>query len=271
MWGNQDSGPAYGGDQGGGYLNSPGFGSPQGGGEKKNRQRAQHIMPCTVAQIHSATHTDDRFLIDNIELHQVTVVGLVKTVKESSTRIDYELDDMTGKSLEVRQFLDQDENTPDEERIVAMRENMYVRAHGHVRAFQDKRSITAFKVLAVEDPNEITSHMLEVIQAHVALTRGTSMSGPAQATYGGATGTTADTTGGYLGARPDQGLTTVQDQVLNNIGKSMDEQGVSINFLSERMRGVPQHAIREAVEFLSSEGHIYSTIDDEHFKSTESM
>ncbi len=27
---------------------------------------------------------------------------------------------------------------------------------------------------------------------------------------------------------------------------------------------------REAVEFLSSEGHIYSTIDDEHYKSTDS-
>ena len=28
---------------------------------------------------------------------------------------------------------------------------------------------------------------------------------------------------------------------------------------------------RDAIEFLSTEGHIYSTIDDEHFKSTESM
>jgi len=28
---------------------------------------------------------------------------------------------------------------------------------------------------------------------------------------------------------------------------------------------------RDAVEFLSSEGHIYSTIDDEHYKATDSM
>ena len=27
---------------------------------------------------------------------------------------------------------------------------------------------------------------------------------------------------------------------------------------------------RDAIEFLSGEGHIYSTIDDEHFKSTDS-
>lgn len=30
-------------------------------------------------------------------------------------------------------------------------------------------------------------------------------------------------------------------------------------------------AFREAVEFLSSEGHIYSTIDDDHYKATDSM
>ena len=27
---------------------------------------------------------------------------------------------------------------------------------------------------------------------------------------------------------------------------------------------------RDAVEFLSSEGHIYSTIDDDHYKATDS-
>ena len=27
---------------------------------------------------------------------------------------------------------------------------------------------------------------------------------------------------------------------------------------------------RDAIEFLSSEGHIYSTIDDDHYKATDS-
>ena len=38
----------------------------------------------------------------------MTVVGIVRTVKESATRLDYELDDMTGPLLEVRQFVDND-------------------------------------------------------------------------------------------------------------------------------------------------------------------
>jgi hypothetical protein len=35
-------------------------------------------------------------------------VGLIIAVKESPTRIDYEVDDMTGPPLEVKQFVDND-------------------------------------------------------------------------------------------------------------------------------------------------------------------
>lgn len=38
----------------------------------------------------------------------MTIVGLVRSVKESSTRIDYEIDDMSGPLLEVKQFVDND-------------------------------------------------------------------------------------------------------------------------------------------------------------------
>ena len=35
-------------------------------------------------------------------------MGLVRAVKESPTRLDYEIDDMTGPPLEVKQFVDND-------------------------------------------------------------------------------------------------------------------------------------------------------------------
>ena len=41
-------------------------------------------------------------------LCQVTLVGLVKSVNESPTRIDYVIDDMTGPPLDVRRFNDSD-------------------------------------------------------------------------------------------------------------------------------------------------------------------
>lgn len=34
------------------------------------------------------------------------------------------------------------------------------------------------------------------------------------------------------------------------------------------LRNVPQNQVREAIEYLSAEGHIYSTIDENHFRAS---
>ena len=39
---------------------------------------------------------------------QVTLVGMIRSVNEAATRLDYELDDNTGPFLDVRQFVDND-------------------------------------------------------------------------------------------------------------------------------------------------------------------
>ena len=63
------------------------------------------------------------------------------------------------------------ENTPDAERTMMIRENIYVRVYGHVRSFAGKRSIVAFRIYPLADMNELTAHMLEVIFAHAYLVR----------------------------------------------------------------------------------------------------
>ena len=35
-------------------------------------------------------------------------MGIIKSVAESATRIDYEIEDMTGPPIEVKQFVDND-------------------------------------------------------------------------------------------------------------------------------------------------------------------
>ena len=48
-----------------------------------------------------------------------------------------------------------------------------------------------------------------------------------------------------------------------------DEQGLSVDFISSRLGGKLRPAeIRAAVDFLSTEGHLYSTIDEDHYCST---
>lgn len=58
-------------------------------------------------------------------------------------------------------------------------------------------------------------------------------------------------------------------QIATIIKNSASEVGASIAEVSRHLKGVPEKAIRDAIEFLSGEGHIYSTIDDDHFKATD--
>ena len=62
----------------------------------------------------------------------------------------------------------------------------------------------------------------------------------------------------------------LQDKVLAEFSKSADESGMDIKDVIKAMesQGVNGAQVREAVEYLAGEGYLYSTIDEEHFKST---
>ena len=49
-----------------------------------------------------------------------------------------------------------------------------------------------------------------------------------------------------------------------------DGTGLSLAFVAQGLAsaGVAEKDVRAAVDFLANEGHLYSTIDDNHYKST---
>ena len=49
---------------------------------------------------------------------------------------------------------------------------MYVKVIGHLKQFNKPRNIVAFKIRPIEDFNEVTHHMAEVMYAHLAVTKG---------------------------------------------------------------------------------------------------
>ncbi|XP_041842907.1 replication protein A 32 kDa subunit [Melanotaenia boesemani] len=260
----------------GGYTQSPGgFASPalSQGGEKKGRTRVSQIIPCTVSQLMSALQVDESFRVGDVEVTQVTIVGIIRSTDKSMTNIQYKVDDMTGAPMDVKQWVDTEDPSVDS---TVLPPGTYVKVSGNMRSFQNHRSIVAFSVRPLEDMNEITSHMLEVVQAHMALDKSQGMSGA-----GGGLSTTGSSVsrpamegvkGSYAGANNviNNGLSANQNQVLSLIRSCPDPQGISIQDLKHRLGGMSIGIIKQAVEFLSNEGHIFSTIDEDHFKSTDS-
>ncbi|XP_008275611.1 replication protein A 32 kDa subunit [Stegastes partitus] len=262
----------------GGYTQSPGgFASPSlsQGGEKKGRTRATQIVPCTVSQLMSASQADEAFRVGDVEVTQVTIVGIIRSTDKSMTNIQYKVDDMTGAPMDVKQWVDTEDPGVDSS---VLPPGTYVKVSGNLRSFQNHRSVVAFSVRPLEDMNEITSHMLEVVQAHMVLGKPQTMPGagggmsssivpmsrPAMGGQGGMGG-------GYAGGNDmaNNGLNPNQNQVLRLIRGCPDAQGISIQDIKQRLNGISLAVIKQAVEFLSNEGHIFSTIDEDHYKSTD--
>ncbi|XP_047454344.1 replication protein A 32 kDa subunit [Mugil cephalus] len=262
----------------GGYTQSPGgFASPalSQGGEKKGRTRATQIIPCTVSQLMSASQADEAFRVGEVEISQVTIVGVIRSTDKSMTNIQYKVDDMTGAPMDVKQWVDTEDPGVDN---TVLPPGTYVKVSGNLRSFQNHRSVVAFSIRPLEDMNEITSHMMEVVYAHMMLSKPQTVSGapggmssnimslsrPAVGSMGGMGGS-------YAGANDmaNNGLSGNQNQVLSLIRGCPDQQGISIQDLKQRLGGMSMAVIKQAVEFLSNEGHIFSTIDEDHYKSTD--
>ncbi|KAL6053286.1 hypothetical protein STEG23_009381 [Scotinomys teguina] len=258
-------GSTYGGA--GGYTQSPGgFGSPTPSqAEKKSRVRAQYLVPCTISQLLSATLTDEVFKIGNVEISQVTIVGIIRHAEKAPTNIVYKIDDMTAAPMDVRQWVDTDDASG--ENTVVPPET-YVKVAGHLRSFQNKKSLVAFKIIPLEDMNEFTAHILEVINSHLMLSKVSSqLSAGKPSISNPGMGEPGNFNGNNF--MPANGLTVTQNQVLNLIKACPRPEGLNFQDLRNQLQHMPVASIKQAVDFLCNEGHIYSTVDDDHFKSTD--
>ncbi|NWR55054.1 RFA2 protein, partial [Bucorvus abyssinicus] len=250
----------------GGYMQSPGgFGSPAGTqAEKKQRMRSQNIVPCTVSQLLGAEQVDETFRICGVEISQVTIMGIIRHAEKAPTNIHYKVDDMTAAPMDVRQWVDTDEAGGEN---VVVPPGTYVKVAGHLRSFQNKRSLVAFKVMPLEDMNALTAHILETVNAHMILRKNLTSASKAPQSFSSGMGDMSGYGGG--GSLPVSGLTAHQSQVLNLIKNCPVPEGMSLQELKLQLHNMSMSTIKQAVEFLSSEGHIYSTVDDDHYKSTD--
>lgn len=209
------------------------------------------ILPCTVSQLLSASEAgSDSFTICNSELNQVSVVGIVRAYAPFVTNIQYSVDDMTGPPLCVRQWV----TSEDEARTALVSPGTYVKVIGSLRNFSGERTLLAMDIRSLKDSNEITSHMLEVVQAHMEL-------------FGKAYDVNMNISAASS-SRGVSGFSILQYQVFDAIRKfSVHFEGVSLDELKRQLESVSMRDIRRSLAFLIYEGHIFTTVDENHFKA----
>uniref|UniRef100_A0A3Q3IPT6 Replication protein A C-terminal domain-containing protein n=1 Tax=Monopterus albus TaxID=43700 RepID=A0A3Q3IPT6_MONAL len=142
----------------------------------------------------------------------------------------------------------------------------YVKVTGSLHNFHGQRSLLAMNIRFIEDLNELTSHMLEVVQAHMQIF-GKMVDVNMNTTVASLSGRWAD---GHPKGILANGLSTTQKQVLHVIRKfSLRDIGISFDDLKLQLYNLRMTDVRSSLAFLKNEGHIFNTIDEHHFKSTE--
>ena len=219
---------------------------------------------------------DDTFMASNEAIDHVTLVGKVCEVETSASLMKFTLDDGSGR-LKVKHY-SQDDGPSD---VVDIRENVYMRAFGTLKTSAGEAYLNAHLVRPVTDFNEVTYHSLQIVQTHMHIlhkqgytfdAQGNAVlaaqPAPAPAAAGGFGGYQAPAVPPAGGTQGAAGVS--QDPCVAAVLAAIQQTenggtGLSIDAITSRVGKYPAQKVKQALDHLSGEGHIYSTIDENHF------
>uniref|UniRef100_H3CD80 Replication protein A C-terminal domain-containing protein n=1 Tax=Tetraodon nigroviridis TaxID=99883 RepID=H3CD80_TETNG len=236
----------------GGYTQSPGgFASPAlfKGGEKKGNAVIVNIYHRLMLNLLFCSWLKSVCVFVNNCLFQVTLVGVIRSTDKSMTNIQYKVDDMTGAPMDVKQWVDMEVSSVDHNLLT---QGIYV-----LKLFINKSQCQILNFLNSPKNKLVHVHLLHlklskkfVYVSHFLAIQSKSISISLL----------------YV---KNKEVTHNLAQVLSLIRSCPYPQGISIQELKQRLSGISLSVIKQAVEFLSNEGHIFSTIDEDHYKSTD--
>jgi len=260
---------------GGGFVSND-----SGGGKSQQRvipYDERKLSQVTIKQILTAPppQPDEPLYIDGQEISQLQMVAQIQSIDCQSSHTSYRINDLTG-SLDAKQWVN-DNQTMD---TSSLGQGAWVRIFGRIHVYQGRCSVNVFEIAPITDFNDITLHFTECIYSHLAnTTEGTKQGAmhtqqqqqqqqqqqhqqpqqhQQQQQHGGAWNQ-----GGNNGADP------LQNKILSIIRSPMyenSETGCDVSVLFNRLGNEDVNAIRAAIDQLSDNGMIYSTVDDEHYK-----
>lgn len=262
---------------GGGFMNgslaSPGsMTTPGGSSGGAGKKRSQNIVPVQISEIINSR--EDNFQVEGIDVGMVIIVGKVINVETTATKTTLVVEDDSG-SIEVVQWIDEDAKQKE-----VWDEGTQVRVIGNVRSQGDsnKKHVMAFKVKGCPTQAEFDAHLLEIVHSHLKIKLLQNKLDAAAGTGGGLSNSMMGggfSQGGSVtqpqGSVTNQTFGNVkQDLVYSFIRRSMDDAGIHKDHLYDQVRSkMSKSEMEKCLDFLSTEGHIYSTVDEDHFKSTD--
>jgi len=247
------------------YGNAGGFDTSMGQGSGVvNESKPEGIVPMVIQQIHDCPESGLRLY--EMVFGTVQIVAIVRGIDHSSTKITYVLEDHTGR-IDAHTWLEEGDQADKNPHIVI---NTYAKVFGSVRNQGGTKTLIIFKIDPVTSPNEVTTHLLEVLNArfsaeHYANKKKTEVEGDLRME----TDRNQSVHNAQNGNQHPLGLQGKELMVYQAIQSNKSEAGISFGELEQKFRHIPSKELRDIVEFMTQEGMCYTSVDVDHFKCSE--
>ena len=139
------------------FVSVGGGGFTKGEGGKAQESKPEGLLPVTIK--HILTAPEEGIKLFDQDYMMIKFVAIVRKMEHTSTKITYTLEDNTGQ-IDGHLWLEESDDTTPEVCL-----NQYVRIFGSMRNQGGVRSVMLYSIDMVHSPNEVTTHMLEVLNA----------------------------------------------------------------------------------------------------------
>lgn len=197
------------------------------------------MCPVLVKQLDMSD--EGNFQMWGISFGMVTMVAIVRGIETSSTKITYNLEDFTGR-IDAHYWLEEGTtlNNPD------VMEGAYARVYGTVKTTGGKKTVMIFKLHAVNDPNEVNTHILEVLTARYKAEEYAKHGGSAPVGEGSgladfSLNKNTDAEGGDIASR--LGLDGKHSAVFNAIHAEASEEGMRRDRLEKKFAHISKNEL----------------------------
>ncbi|EGW00185.1 Replication protein A 30 kDa subunit [Cricetulus griseus] len=216
------------------------------------------IVPCCISQLLTAVEVDNVFKIRGFALHRVSIVGMIMEAKKASRYMMYKIDDMTAKAIEARQPLSRERVR---QCVIPLPVGVYAKVLGVLQSSEGTRRLGVLSIRVLEDMNELSTHTLEVVNAHMMLD---------QSREGVSTGRhlLEEAPAGAAAARVAKAasLNFIHLEVLRLIQECPHQEGKAISELRRDLHALTDEAVTQAIRHLISTQRISATSDSEYLK-----
>jgi len=250
------------------------------GGSKRNLFR--NIMPVSVRMMVQHKMEDGPFQICGVNVGLVVMVAQVRQIEKGDLSTSYLIEDDTGRMEAIHYH---EETTP------VAKPNTFVKITGALKPGRDRNMVTVYRLDSIRDMNEVVAHQLELTATPLRISRLQTLAATlAHASLMGGTGKNQyPLIGGSVGAAGDRSTVISNHKrpnmfcpsfaqpskpgaatLLRSIKSSLTDIGISRQQLYNMHRiDLGQDGVNELLEYLVMEGHVYTTTDEDHYKSTD--